>query len=402
MQTRPHPNAPAHCDCESAQLRVDEHVSAIAAQQWNALLAQQATPTPFMQHAYLRALQDSGCVARKTGWLAQYVSLWRKDKLLAACPLYFKNNSFGEYVFDWSWANAYAEHGLAYYPKAIVAVPFTPVPGSRLLAVCPQARQMLLRALLQICQDEQLSSLHVLFGDDGDQACCLHMGLSGRQQLQFHWHNRHPLENRPFHDFDDFLTALNQRKRKKIRQERRKVSDAGIDIRWARGPDIHAEDWDFFYRCYEKTYWEHDNPPYLNQDFFRQLARDMSAHCLLFVAEKDRRAVACSLLMLDDRQQTVYGRYWGALEHVDCLHFELCYYQAIAWCISHGIRDFQGGAQGVHKLQRALLPASTHSAHWLAHPAFARAVGHHLQQENEFMQEQLQELQTHSPYRQTR
>lgn len=369
---------------------------------WDALLACQAQPTPFMRHAFLAALHASGSAVPDTGWAPHFALLRQGDALAAACPLYVKPHSWGEYVFDWAWARAYADHGLPYYPKAVVAVPFSPVPGSRLLARDDATRAALAQALVQWCQAQGLSSLHVLFGDDADQAACAQAGLMARSQVQFHWANADPASGRAFDSFDGFLASLNQQKRKKIRQERRRVAEAGVRFRCLRGRQIGAQDWDFFYRCHERTYLEHGHHPYLSPDFFARMAREMAAHWVLFIAERAGQPLACSLIAVDDSgpRPVAWGRYWGALERVDCLHFEACYYQPIEWCIAHGITRFEGGAQGEHKMARALMPTRTHSAHWLAHPAFASAVQDFLAREDQGMQGYLAHLQARSPFRQ--
>jgi len=364
---------------------------------WDALLAAQRAPSPFMRHAYLAALERSGSAVADSGWLARHVTLWRGKQLLGACPLYLKSHSYGEYVFDWAWANAYRDHGLAYYPKALVAVPFTPVPGARLLARDADSRAHLVQALLAWCAQEELSSLHLLFGDEEDIAACADAGMMLRHTVQFHWLNQ------GWTDFDGFLASLAQEKRKKIRQERRKVHEAGVQFRWARGADIRPADWDFFYRCYARTYREHGNPPYLTREFFQAMADEMPDAWLLFVAEREGRPIASSLIALsssDAAPQAAYGRYWGALERVDCLHFEACYYQPLAWCMAHGVARFEGGAQGEHKMARALMPVKTTSAHWLAHPAFAEAVERFLEREDEGVRHYLGDLQERSPFRQ--
>ena len=429
----------------------------IDADSWNALLATQATPTPFIRHAYLAALHDSGSAVPGTGWAPRFLLLWDGAELAAACPLYVKAHSYGEYVFDWAWANAYAEHGLRYYPKALVAVPFTPVPGSRLLARDAATRAALVRALVDWCEAQGLSSLHVLYGDAADHAACEAAGLMQRQQVQFHWKNHHPAVARPFTDFDDFLASLSQDKRKKIRQERRKVAEAGVRFRWARGADIAPADWAFFYRCYERTYLEHGNAPYLTPAFFDAMARDMADAWVLFIAEREGAPIASSLIAVgadsagaggamgadfsrlppllqgmarpragvgaaeaaNEQHEApatgagtpppalaaapaapvAYGRYWGALERVDCLHFEACYYQPIDWCIRHGVARFEGGAQGEHKMARAMMPVPTASHHWLAHPAFADAVGRFLAREAEGIDGYMEHLENRSPFR---
>ncbi len=386
-------------------IRVFDDPTQIPPEAWNALLAQEADPSPFMRHEYLCALHESGCATADTGWQPGFLTLWRAGELQAACPLYFKQHSYGEYVFDWSWANAYEQHGLRYYPKGLVAVPFTPVPGARLLAVDSAARATLVQVLLAEVQQQGLSSLHLLFLQDQDVAACTQAGLMLRHTVQFHWHNRAPEalstdshgKEATFLDFEHFLGSLQQEKRKKIRQERRKVADAGVVFRHARGAAITEPDWDFFYRCYERTYLEHGNAPYLSRDTFARLARTLPDHWLLFIAEREGRPIASSLIGLDTARGVAYGRYWGALERVDCLHFEACYYQPIQWCIAQGFRRFEGGAQGEHKMARALLPVRTTSAHWLAHPAFADAVDRFLAREGAGVDQYLRELEQRNP-----
>jgi predicted N-acyltransferase len=295
---------------------------------------------------------------------------------------------------------------------------------------------LLLQALIQWCKAENLSSLHLLFGSEDDLQACEQAGLMLRHTVQFHWKNGAPTlatssaalppegahfplgrpggETTAYADFEDFLNSLSHDKRKKIHQERRKVAAAGVTFRCSVGADIRPADWDFFYRCYERTYLEHGNPPYLNQDFFRRMANDLPAHWLLFVAERKGHPIASSLIALSADQtgargqanlineSIAYGRYWGALTRVDCLHFELCYYQPLQWCIEQGYRRFEGGAQGEHKLARALLPVKTSSAHWLAHPAFAQAVEDYLALENESIEGYVEGLQGRSPLRKVR
>lgn len=377
-------------------IRVLPSPSDVSPEAWNALLAAQAEPSPFMRHEYLTALNDSRSATPDNGWMPQFVTLWQGEQLQAACPLYVKDHSYGEYVFDWAWANAYEQHGLAYYPKATVAVPFTPVPGARLLARDAESRTLLVQGLVALCKQLELSSLHLLFGADADIAACTESGLMLRNTVQFHW------TNAQYADFDSFLASLSHDKRKKIRQERRKVADAGVRFRWSRGADISKADWDFFYRCYERTYREHGNPPYLTRDFFRRMADTMPEAWLLFIAGRDGKPMASSLIALStqpDRPLVAYGRYWGALERVDCLHFEACYYQPLAWCIEHGAQRFEGGAQGEHKMARALMPVKTTSAHWLAHPSFADAVERFLEREGAGIENYMDHLGERSPFK---
>ena len=383
--------------------RVVESIQEVNPQAWDALVLVLPDPSPFLQYAYLAAMQTSGSACQATGWTPHFLLLENADELIAACPLYLKDHSYGEYVFDWAWANAYQQHGLAYYPKALVAVPFTPVPGARLLAKNPAARTALIQELLSWCKDHQLSSLHLLFLSPTDAKVCEEAGLMLRDTVQFHWEN----SLSPYSDFDSFLTTLTQEKRKKIRQERRKVTDAGVQFHWQQGADINSADWDFFYRCYERTYLEHGNAPYLSRDFFEQMQSNMAGNWLLFIAERNQQPIACSLIAVSGGDQkegqghpkVAYGRYWGALERVDCLHFEACYYQPLQWCISQGYQRFEGGAQGEHKMARALLPVKTQSAHWLAHPAFSDAVARFLEREQEGVGNYLEDLAQRTPFK---
>ncbi len=384
-------------------LHIADSPASIDAAAWNALLARQSHPTPFLRHEYLAALHDSGSATPRTGWAPRFMTLWQGDELAAACPLYLKSHSYGEYVFDWAWASAYEQHGVPYDPKAVIAVPFTPVPGTRLLARDAEALALLVRAVQQWCEQEGDSSAHVLFASDDDVQACTRQGLMLRHTVQFHW------KNDGYNDFDHFLASLTQDKRKKIRQERRRVADAGVTFRWAQGVDISAADWDFFYRCYERTYLEHGNPPYLTRDFFRRMQQHLPEAWLLFIAERGGQPIASSLIAISalpasaggpkDHETVAYGRYWGALERVDCLHFEACYYQPLQWCIEHGVQRFEGGAQGEHKMARALLPVQATSAHWLAHPAFAEAVERFLEREGAGVEGYLGELRARSPFK---
>ena len=392
-------------------IRVLDSPDGIKPAAWNDLLGQQSAPTPFMRHEYLHALHYSGSATPSTGWTPQFMLLERDGELVAACALYSKPHSYGEYVFDWAWAKAYEDHRLNYYPKAVVAVPFTPVPGTRLMARSDADRLALVHAMIDWCKVEKQSSLHLLFSSPADLQACEQAGLMLRHTVQFHWTN----STSGFTDFEAFLASLAQEKRKKIRQERRKVADAGVHFRWALGADISPRDWDFFYHCYERTYLEHGNAPYLSRDFFQRMADTMPEDWLLFVAERDGQPMASSLIALNQQAVTVagaasppsvspkvaYGRYWGALERVDCLHFEACYYQPLAWCIAHGYQRFEGGAQGEHKMARALLPVKASSAHWLAHPAFADAVERFLERETEGVSQYIDDLVQRSPVKKT-
>jgi uncharacterized protein len=377
-------------------IRVHDHPAAIAAEAWNALLHRQPSATPFMRHEYLSALHDSGSATAHTGWQPQFLSLHDGDDLVAACPLYIKTHSYGEYVFDWAWADAYQRHGLNYYPKLLDAIPFTPVPGPRLLARDAAARAALLQAMQQLATNAHMSSAHLLFLDAADSAAAEAAGWMLRTTVQFHWTNREPL---PYADFADFLASLQREKRKKIQQERRRIADAGVVFETRCAADISDADWDFFYRCYTLTYLAHRSTPYLTRDFFTRMAHTMPAHWLLFIASRDGVRIAASLIAIDRDRGAAFGRYWGATESVSCVHFEACYYQPLAWCIAHGYTRFEGGAQGEHKMARGLLPVQTQSAHWLAHPQFAEAVANFLQREGAGIANYVDELNDRLPFK---
>ena len=377
-------------------IQVFDDPASINAQQWNALLAEQASSTPFMRHEYLLAMHASASATGSTGWLPQFLGVTRDGVLTAACPLYIKDHSYGEYVFDWAWADAYQRHGLRYYPKLLAAVPFTPVPGARLLARDPASRRMLLRAMRQLAVEAKLSSAHILFLDDADAQAARDEGWMMRSTVQFHWQNREPS---PYADFAELLASLQREKRKKIQQERRRVADAAVTLTALAGEAIGQDDWDYFYRCYCQTYREHHSTPYLTRAFFAQMASAMPQNWLLFTAWRDGERIAASLICIDPVRKAAFGRYWGATEHVPCLHFEACYYQPLSWCIANGYERFEGGAQGEHKMARGLLPVQTWSAHWLAHPQFAQAVGDFLDREGAGVANYIDELNERMPFK---
>lgn len=368
-------------------LRLVDSLDAIAPDAWDAL----AGGNPTLSHAFLASLHESGCASAATGWRPRYLTLREGDGLAGAVPLYEKAHSYGEYVFDWAWADAYERHGLAYYPKWVAAVPFTPATGPRLMASSDAVRERLARALVDLARGSGASSLHVLFPDEADAGALRAAGLSERPGVQFHWRNA------GYGTFDDFLAALSHDKRKKIRQERRKVAGAGVRLRRVTGREASEDDWDFFTACYRRTYREHRSTPYLTRGFFGLIARRMPDNVLLVIAERDGRPVAAALDLFSPA--TLYGRYWGAVEHVPGLHFEACYYQAVEFAIERGIARVEGGAQGEHKHARGFLPEVTRSFHWLAHPAFARAVDDYLGREGAGIAQYVDELNERTPFR---
>lgn len=358
---------------------------------WDDLVQQQADANPFLSYAFLHALHESGSASEDSGWQPQYLTLWRDEVLEAALPLYAKFHSYGEYVFDWAWADAYRRNGHEYYPKLLSAIPFTPVTGARLMARNDEARAALVQALLSVQQATALSSTHILY-PPADQAQQLEAaGFMLRSGVQFHW------QNAGYADFGQFLDTLDPKKRKNIRAERRKVLEAGITLRQLRGRDLREEDWRFFKRCYDHTYSAHYSTPYLNLDFFLRIGESMPENILMVIAEREAKPIASSLLIHDD--QALYGRYWGAIEQHPCLHFETAYYQPLEFCISEKIASFEGGAQGEHKMARGFLPQQTWSAHWLAHPGFADAVERFLAREGQGIVAYMDELNERNPFK---
>lgn len=376
---------------------VVDSLSEIGQENWDGLLQFQKQPNPFLSFAFLHALHESGSASTQTGWIPQFICIWEQirgqETLVAAMPLYEKLHSYGEYVFDWAWANAYQQHGLAYYPKLLSAIPFTPVQGSRLLSTNAEARLALLNSLQNLMQSQRYSSCHILFPTPEEANILQKANFMLRQGVQFHWINH------GFHDFEDFLASLEHKKRKNIRAERRKVRDAGIQFEHLRGAEISESDWRFFKQCYDSTYAEHHSSPYLNLDFFLLIGRTMPEHIYLIIASLNGERIAAALFIHD--KHTLYGRYWGCLKHLPCLHFETAYYQALEFCIAEKIQVFEGGAQGEHKMARGFLPQKTYSAHFLQEPAFADAVAHFLQREHGGIDDYLDELKERNPFKST-
>lgn len=367
--------------------RIVESLDTIDAADWDAL----AGDSPFLAHAFLRALRDSGCAVPETGWQARFLTLWRDGRLAGALPLYLKSHSWGEFVFDWAWAEAYQRHGLAYYPKLVACAPFSPISGPRLLARDAATRAALLDAALDLARDSGVSSLHVLFADAAQAEEMRARGMLLRRGVQLHWRNH------GYADFADYLAEMRRDKRKKIQQERRKVTDAGIRFQPLTGADITPAHWELFMRCYTRTHRQFNSPLALNLDFFQRIAARMADQVLLIVALRGDTAIASAWFMRN--AHTLYGRSWGTLEFHPGLHFETCYYQAIEYCIAHGLQGFEGGAQGEHKLARGFLPVTTWSAHWLAQPRFADAVADYLRREAGGIERHVDELNESQPFK---
>ena len=365
-------------------VQVVDSLAGVDPEEWNALAGDQ----PFVRHEFLRALLETGCASGRTGWAPRFLLLRRAGALSGAMPLFAKSHSYGEYVFDWAWADAHERHGIDYYPKLLCAIPFTPVQGTRILG---EAKPLLIEAALQLARDLGTSSLHVLFPRPEEAELLAAHGMLLRRTVQFHWRNR------GYADFEAFLAELSHAKRKNIRRERRRVREAGVTLRWLEGAAIERRHWEYFSRCYRRTYAEHRSSPYLNLEFFLRLGESLPQHTVLVLAEREGRPVASALLLRD--RSRLYGRYWGATEHVPLLHFECCYYQAIEYAIARRLEVFEGGAPGEHKIFRGLMPVETLSAHWLAHPQFARAVEGFLEREGAGIARYVDELHDHSPFK---
>ena len=372
-------------------IKIIEDLAEISAAEWDALSGK----NPFVSHAYLHALQQSGCTSAQFGWQAQFVTLWQQGRLQGAIPLYIKMNSYGEHVFDWAWADAYHRHGLRYYPKLVCTVPFTPVTGPRLLTAPgtdrDAVRKLLLKTALQFAKETGMSSLHCLFTDEADSRLMQQQGMMLRQDVQFHW------QNPGYRDFEDYLAVLSRDKRKHIRQERRRVNESGIRLQCVTGESATVEQWSFFASCYAHTRQTRHSPPALNEDFFQRIGAALPHNTMLVIATRDGKPIASALNIVT--RDVLYGRSWGAFEYHPGLHFEACYYQAIEFCIARGIKTFEGGAQGEHKLARGFLPVTTRSAHWMAHPEFSRAIDDFLQRETEAISEYVEELYNRSPFK---
>lgn len=353
-----------------------------------------ASDHPFTQTAFLQGLETCGCVGPGTGWQPRHLLLEQGDRR-ALLPTYSKTDSSGEYVFDHAWAAAYQRHGLRYFPKLVTAVPFTPVPGPRLLLPEGEIASLWLPDVFTAIQDlviqEQASGWHGLFVPEDWLPAASEAGLLARTGCRFHW------QNHGYRDFSDFLDTLTSKKRKDIRRERRLLAEKGIRCRVQSGPDISPADTGFFVDCYTRTYHEHGQHPYLNLAFFQHLFRSMPDQVLLVTAEDDAGPMASALFLHD--QTTLYGRYWGCLRRADGLHFELCYYLGMEICMQRGLSDFDPGTQGEHKLLRGFAPRLTHSLHWLKEPAFHDAVSRFVEEERNQVERYCEDAANHLPYR---
>jgi len=374
-------------------MRVTVHgsMSDIARDDWNGLAG---THYPFLQHQFLNLAEETGCVTPDAGWSPRHLTIEEGGSLRAAMPLYEKSHSWGEFVFDWAWANAYDQAGLNYYPKLVSAVPFTPAPSPRLLLRDPEdteAAAGLLQAAITLAADTDCSSLHILFPSADDLPHLENAGFLIRKDCQFHWHNN------KYGSFDAFLESFTSAKRKKVRRDRRRVNESGIKFRRIKGSEIDCDTWSVVYKLISRTFMLRGSMPYYDESFFRGISEQLGDGVLIILAEIDSTVVAAAVFF--EGENTLYGRYWGSDGHYDSLHFETCYYQGIDYCIEQGIHVFEPGTQGEHKISRGFSPVSTWSAHWLAHPQFSNAIGEYLDEESKHVDRYIDTVDAHTPYK---
>ena len=370
---------------------IHPHIDALERRQWNALAG---THVPFLRHEFLSALEHAGCIGARTGWEPRYFTLTDAQGLLAAVPAFVKMHSYGEFVFDFAWAQAYARVGGRYYPKLTIAVPFTPATGPRLL-LRPGADPTLARRLLEDVEayaaEESFSSVHALFLDEPARSACARAGWLLRRDCQFHW------TNRGYESFDDYLGSFTAEKRKKARRERRRVAESGVRFETRFGGDLDKRLLDRVYALHEDTFRRHGHEPYLTRAFFGEIAQTMGQEFMVKIAVHGREPVAAAVFFWC--QEALFGRYWGASADYHSLHFEACYHQGIEFCIERGIARFEPGTQGEHKVSRGFEPALTWSAHFIRDARLRHAIGAYLEREGESVDEYAQEVQAHVPYR---
>jgi predicted N-acyltransferase len=377
------------------RVEVIRELERIPAAEWNRV---SGTAQPFLRHEFLVALERHDCVGSQYGWLPHHlIARDATGRLCGAVPLYLKDNSYGEFVFDWAWADAWHRAGIPYYPKLVSSIPYTPVTGPRLLVAADADREhvgtALVQAALALVESTGASSLHWLFTDSADTEWLVGKGFLRRTGCHFHWHNA------GYRDFEDFLARLSSRKRKKIRRERRYVQEAGIEMRILHGTECSRADWRVMHAFYRSTFEKKSGLPTLSEEFFVEISRTMGEQVVLVFALHNARPVAGAILLRGDN--ALYGRHWGCLAEYHSLHFEACYYQGIEYAIAHGLQLFEPGAQGEHKISRGFLPTFTWSVHWIRHPQFRAAIERFLQQEHAAMVDYHDELTAGAPFRRT-
>lgn len=384
-----------HAPSQALSLRFVDSIESIGAEHWNKLAG---TNNPFMRYEFLHGLEKTGCTSGKTGWQPHHIAInsGSGEAPVAVMPLFLKTNSWGEYVFDWSWANAYQSYGFDYYPKFVTAAPFTPSFGARLFVDPSEDRQAVLELIVEKIKEKAellgASSWHVLFPTQEEHEALSGLGMQPRIATQFHWHNR------GYKTFDEFLSALNSRKRKSIRKERKQVNEKQFNFCRTEGADITEQQWADFYLFYQSTYLVRGMQGYLKLNFFMTLAETMPEQLMLLNVEKEGKTVAASLFFKN--HEKLFGRYWGCREEHQFLHFETCYYQGLDYAIEHGLSSFDAGAQGEHKLQRGFEPITTYSNHWIANAGFSEAIANFLREEKPHILAYQQDARSLLPFRQ--
>ncbi len=374
------------------EIHIVTELSSINAEDWNALLTDN---NPFLRHEFLSAMEAQHCLGADVGWHPHHFLLYSNKQLIAAMPAYLKSNSFGEFVFDWSWASAYERQGLDYYPKLVAAIPFTPVTGPRILSLptldYQQNSALLMNNILGYAQDKHISSFHCLFPIDKDKQQLESLGLASRLNYQYHWHNQN------YENFEHYLSFFRSRKRKNVLRERAQVKDAGITLHLFHGNELDDELWEIAYSFYQSTFFKKGNHPALTLAFFKTLGQTMGQNILVILAASKGKYIAGAITFCS--QDTLYGRYWGSHTEHNCLHFEVCFYRGIEYCIDNGLQSFEPGAQGEHKITRGFLPTPTWSSHWIAQPQFSSAINDFLVRERQALEAQRPQLDEMSPFK---
>lgn len=372
--------------------RYETALADIDKDQWNSL---NHDNNPFLSYEFLEGVERYGCVDDDSGWQPHHITLWQDDRLIGALPLYSKQHSWGEFVFDFAWANAYAQHGYSYYPKLVSAIPFTPVTGERFLSIkkdTQRIKQCLIESVIHYAKKNAYSSWHCLFpASETDEVIEKNNHVLERWGYQFHWQNDN------YKNFDSFLAAMSSSKRKKIRRERRRVEEQDVKVLCLSGHEINAQHWQVFYQYYLSTFSKKNNYPAFTLDFFKHLGKTMPSQVLLILAQYNEHDVAGAFFMRNENH--LYGRHWGCLAEFHSLHFELCYYAAIEYCIKNNIQYFDAGAQGEHKVSRGFLPVKTRSLHWIAHEGFNSAIDDFLSKERVGVSDYIDEVLKHSPFK---
>ena len=371
-------------------IQILNSIDEVDVKQWNALITDN---NPFSRHEFLSALENNHCVGEKFGWIPRHIAILDNQQLIGGAILYEKYNNYGEFVFDHAWHNAYERHGLAYYPKLVSAIPYTPASGNRILFQKNHQKLVfssIFDAICKICEKSQISSWHCLFANANEQDTLKQYDLSSRIDCQFHWNNQN------YGNFDDFLANLRKKKRKNIRQERKRIAQSDVKIRQLDGNSATAIDWQNFANFYQQTFLEKSGTPTLNLDFFQQIAKTMPNQVLLFLADINGECVAGSLMFKSDTH--LYGRHWGCAEQVDFLHFELCYYQGIDYAIKHKLQVFEPGAQGEHKVSRGFVPTQTQSLHFIQDSGFKKPIDDFCNLEKSHIKAYMQDVNQHNPY----